>query len=115
MTDYRPVLFDLGDEAEALYDRRRREVEEGARRELVVDRELEEVSLRNKAKLHEAGTPVSAYYRLAGILIPGFVIASGAPLPHLHTCRAPRPRTPYPDRVRSPRRDRDRLGAQGPS
>lgn len=129
MTDYRLVLSDIGEEVEALFDRRRREASEQARRERVAARELavrqtiqeilqrreadererarraaqreseelavrrreieeraeehaaalardlrelEEVHVRHRAKLHEAGTPVSGYYRLADILTPWF-------------------------------------------
>jgi hypothetical protein len=129
LTDYRPVLTDIGEETEALFDRRRREAKEQARRERVGSRELaalrtmkeilerreagerekarreaqrearalaerrraieeraeqhaaalardlrelEEVHVRHRAKLHEAGTPVSPNYRLVDVLTPWF-------------------------------------------
>jgi thioesterase domain-containing protein len=129
LTDYRPVLTDIGEEILALFDRRRREAREQAQREQILARDLairqtmkellerreakaqerarkeaqreaeelaekrrkieeraeehaaalaqdlrdlEEVHVRHRAKLHEAGTPVSAHYRLADILTPWF-------------------------------------------
>ena len=62
-------------EAEELAEKRR-EIEEQAEEHaaaLAQDlRDLEEVHVRHRAKLHEAGTPVSAHYRLADILTPWF-------------------------------------------
>jgi len=129
LSDYRPILADIGEEALALFDRRRREARERAQRERIAAREiaalralkelierreakererarrearqeaeklaerrreieqraeehaaalaqdlceLEEVHVRHRAKLYEAGTPVSPHYRLADILTPWF-------------------------------------------
>ena len=134
MTDYRPILTDIGEEVLALFDRRRREAREQAQRERILARDvairqtmkellerreararerarkvaqreaeelaekrrgieeraeehaaalaqdlrdLEEVHVRHRAKLHEAGTPVSAHYRLADILTPWFRLRFG--------------------------------------
>ncbi len=129
MSDYRPILADISEEAQTLFDRRLREAREQAQRqqllarELAVQhtmkelfqrreatererarrqarheaeilalrrreieeraeehaaalahalRELEEVHVRHRVKLYEAGTPVSAHYRLAEVLTGWF-------------------------------------------
>ena len=146
MTDYRPILTDIGEEVLALFDRRRREAREQAQREQFLAREfaaqqtmkellerreikarerarqeaqreaealairrteieeraeqhaaalaqdlceLEHIHVRHRVKLHEAGTPVGAHYRLADILTPwfrhrfgGHRSLTGIPVPH---------------------------------
>ncbi len=59
MTDYRPILADIGEEALTLFDRRRREAREQAQREQLLARELavrqamKELLERHEAKARE--------------------------------------------------------------